>query len=84
MYYVYILKMSDGQHYTGYTSDLRRRISEHNSGSNTTTSKHLPVKLVFYEAFLNEKDARRREEYFKTDKGKTTIKLMLREYLDLK
>ena len=36
--------------------------------------------LFFYEAYRNEKDAKRREEYFKTTKGKTTLKLMLKEH----
>ena len=81
MYYVYILLMSNGQFYTGYTSDLRRRIYEHKNGSNNTTKKFLPVKLVFYEAFINESDARRRENYLKTSKGKTVLKLMLKDYI---
>lgn len=81
MYYVYILLMSNKLLYTGYTTDLKRRMREHNSGSNITTRKHLPIKLIFYEAFANEFDAKRREEYFKTSKGKTTVRLMLGEFL---
>lgn len=81
MYYVYILLMSNGQIYTGFTHDLRRRIQEHESGGNITTQKHLPIQLIFYEAYCNEDDARRRELYFKTDKGKTTLKLMLAKTL---
>ena len=80
MYYVYILLMSNKLVYTGYTSDLKRRVLEHKSGGNITTRKHLPVKLIFYEAFCNEADARRREEYLKTSKGKTTLRLMLSEF----
>ena len=74
--------MSNNKFYTGYTSDLKRRMIEHNSGGNTTTKKSLPIKLIFYEAFLSEKDAKRREGYFKTQKGKTSLKLILREYLN--
>lgn len=73
--------MSNKQIYTGYTADLKRRIHEHNCGSNNTTKKYLPILLIHYEAFIDEKDAKRREEYFKTTKGKTTLKLMLKEYL---
>ena len=81
MYYTYNLLMVNDEVYTGFTSDLKRRLAEHKTGNNETTRKHLPVELIHYEAFLNELDARRREEYFKTNKGKTTLRLMLREYL---
>ena len=80
-YYTYILLMSNNKFYIGYTSDLRRRMMEHNSGGNKTTKKSLPVKLIFYEAFLNEDDAKRRERYFKTHKGKTSLKIMIQKYL---
>ena len=81
MYYTYNLLMVNNEVYTGFTSDLKRRMAEHKTGNNKTTCRHLPVELIHYEAFLNEHDARRREEYFKTNKGKTTLRLMLREYL---
>ena len=82
MYYVYILKMRNSQLYTGFTSDLRRRIREHKSGGNKTTCKHLPVQLIFYEAYLNKDDAIRREQYLKTTKGKTTLRIMLIKTLE--
>ena len=44
------------------------------------TKSRLPFKLIFYEAFLDQKDALRREKYFKTNPGKRTLKLMLRSY----
>jgi len=40
-------------------------------------------KLIFFEGFLSEFDARKREQYFKTSKGKKTLKLMLQESLTL-
>jgi len=43
---------------------------------------HTPFDLIHYEVCQNEKDAKRREEYFKTTKGKTTLKMMLREYFE--
>ncbi|MDO8625898.1 MAG: GIY-YIG nuclease family protein [Candidatus Magasanikbacteria bacterium] len=81
MFYTYILMMCNKQFYTGYSADLKRRVREHSAGGDKTTSKFLPVKLIFYEAFLHEHDAKRREKYFKTNKGKTTLRLMLYEYL---
>jgi putative endonuclease len=73
--------MSNDKLYAGFTSDLKRRFKEHQSGGNKTTKKFLPVKLIFYEAFYAKNDAIRRETYFKTTKGKTTLRIMLRESL---
>jgi len=44
------------------------------------TKGRQPVELIFFEAFKNMKDAKRREVYLKTTAGKRAIKLMLREY----
>ena len=82
MFYTYNLLMSNNEIYTGYTTDLKRRIIEHNCGGNKTTRKFLPVKLIHYEAYLDENDAKRREEYLKTSKGKSTLRMMLKEYLN--
>ncbi len=82
MYYTYILKMISDKFYIGYTDNLKRRLQEHKCGHVNTTKKFLPIQLIFYEAFLNKKDATRREKYFKTNKGKITLRLMLREFLN--
>lgn len=80
-YYVYVLRSLHHDFiYVGFTSDLKKRFSEHNSGSELSTKPYYPFELIHYEAYANEKDAKRREEYFKTTKGKTTLKTMLREY----
>lgn len=78
-YYVYVLSMTDGKLYVGYTSDLYKHISEHSSGLVTSTKPRLPLKLIFYEAYRNKYDALRREKYLKSSKGKTTLKTMLKE-----
>ena len=80
--YVYILRsLKDGLFYTGCTNDLKRRYGEHQRGENISTSKRLPLELIFYEAYPSKEDAERRERYFKTAKGKTTLKQMLQTYL---
>jgi putative endonuclease len=80
MYYTYVLKLSNGKLYSGSTSDLIRRQKEHFQGKVKSTKNLRPLILIFYEAFRNKKDAERRERYFKTDKGKKMLKVILREY----
>jgi len=75
MYYVYILySLKDKKFYKGFTSDLKRRLLEHNSGKNTSTVYRRPLKLVYYEAYLIKKDAEFREKYLKTSMGKRVVK----------
>ncbi len=82
MYYTYILKSRNKNWiYTGYTSNLKRRLEEHNRGLNKSTKPYKPLELVFYEAFKSKIDAKRREEYLKTTKGKRTLRLTLKESL---
>jgi len=70
MYYVYILKLSNGSLYTGFTSDPVKRIRYHNRGSVPHTSKFLPVKLIYYAAFTSERRAFEFEDYLKSGSGK--------------
>lgn len=53
LYYVYILKCSDGTFYTGVTSNLSKRLFEHHSGlhENSYTYKRRPLDLVYYTSF---------------------------------
>ena len=63
MYYFYVLK-SINNIYFGSTNDLRRRLSEHNTGKCFST-KGSKWKLIYYEAYLSEIDARNREHQIK-------------------
>jgi len=81
MFYVYILKLNNGQLYTGYTADLRRRLAEHQTGKSVFTSKRLPVELIHYEAYKLESDARRRERFLKTSEGKEMLRRQIRDLL---
>ena len=82
MHYVYVLlSLADGKFYIGFTGDLKRRLAEHQAGKNVSTKCRLPLRLVYYEAHLSKADAMRRERYFKTSKGKATLRQMLRDSL---
>lgn len=80
-YYIYVLKSINKEFiYVGFTRDLRKRFLEHTNKEELSTKHYAPFDLIHYEAYRSEKDAKRREEYFKTTKGKTTLRLMLKEY----
>ncbi len=62
MHYLYILKSKkDGKLYIGETSDLRRRLVEHNSGKSEATKSRIPFDLIYYEAYENSLLAKQRE-----------------------
>ena len=66
MFYVYILKSTkDNKLYIGYTKDLKQRFLQHNKGLVESTKNRKPFKLIYYEAYLNQKDALEREKSFK-------------------
>ncbi|MBW3569211.1 GIY-YIG nuclease family protein [Candidatus Parcubacteria bacterium] len=78
--YVYVLSSNYSKKlYVGFTTDLRKRVAEHNKGLNFSTKAYAPWKLLYYEAHRSEADARRREKYLKTTPGNKTLKKMLRE-----
>ncbi|MDP2910044.1 MAG: GIY-YIG nuclease family protein [bacterium] len=83
MHYTYVLLSErDKKLYIGFTSNLKRRFSEHERGEVESTKNRRPLKLVFYEAFQSVKDASRREKYFKTDKGKSSLKQIIRNSIE--
>ena len=82
MNFVYVLLSDfDNKFYIGFTDDVERRLKDHNSGKVPSTAPRRPFKVIYYEAHLSKDDALRREEYFKTAKGKTTLKQILRNSL---
>lgn len=65
--------------YIGFTTNLSKRIVDHNKGATKSTAPRRPLKLIFCEYYLNKKDAMRREKYLKTSAGRKGLKLMLRQ-----
>jgi putative endonuclease len=79
MWYVYVIKsVKSNNWYTGFTSDLKKRFKQHNSGQSTYTRPRGPYELIYYEASLSEKDARSRELYLKSGMGKRYLKNRLK------
>ena len=78
MDYVYVLEDANGRLYVGRSSNLKQRIKQHASGEVWTTRRMSEPKLIFYEAFRAKDDAIRRERYFKTTKGKSSLRQIIR------
>ena len=75
MYTVYAIKSEvDGRIYVGFTSNLERRIKEHNSGKTKSTKGFRPWNLIYFEKVEGRKEARLREKYYKSGIGKEFLK----------
>ena len=83
MYYVYVLlSEKDGNIYTGFTTDLRKRLIEHNKGKVESTKNRIPFILIYYEGCLSKEDAMKREKYLKTAYGKRYLRNRLKYYYE--
>lgn len=83
MYWVYILESQmDKSWYIGYTSNLKKRLNEHQSGYGSKTTK---IKddwgLIYCEGYKNKKDAEGRERFLKSGSGRKFLKNQLKNYL---
>lgn len=80
-YYTYIIQsIQHNDVYVGYTTDLKERLKRHNNGLNLSTKSHRPWRVIHYEAYLSDEDAKRREKYLKTSQGSRLLKRMLKGY----
>lgn len=81
-FYVYVLESKrNTEWYIGSTRNLVRRVKEHNLGLSLATKAYIPWRLIYYEATLNQQDAKRREYYLKTTQGRRLLRRRLKEYL---
>lgn len=76
MYYVYIIKAINFSDifYTGYTTDLKQRLSTHNSGGSMHTAQYRPWKLVMFSVFAEQDKAKNFEQYLKSQSGRAFAK----------
>lgn len=78
-FYVYILySLRDKGFYIGYSADLKIRLKKHAKGEVTATKFRRPFKLIHYEYFINEEDAKAREEFLKSGYGRRQLKEILK------
>ena len=74
MNYTYLLKCADATFYCGWTNDLKKRLTAHNSGCGAKYTKpRRPVVLAYYEEFETKEEAMRREAAIKTYMQRTGV-----------
>ena len=67
--YMYVVECRDGSYYTGYTTDVKKRVAVHNSGKGAKyTRARLPVKLIYVEGFDSKEEAMSAEVLLKRKK----------------
>lgn len=79
MYYVYILTCANGSFYTGYTTDIEKRLREHNGdakGGAKYTRMHRPVTLTFKEVCESKQQAMQREAEIKQMTRREKLQLL--------
>jgi putative endonuclease len=82
MYYSYVLQSEkDNGFYVGFTKNLKLRFEQHSEGLVESTKDRTPLRLIYYEACLDQRDATRREKYLKTYNGRRFLAKRLKSYL---
>ena len=81
-FYVYVLKSyRDYRLYIGYTNNIKRRLSQQAKGEVTSTKNRRPLKLIYYEYFIDEADAKAREVFLKSGAGHDQLNQILKKTL---
>ena len=84
MFYTYILQSeTDSSYYIGYTSNLHRRLEEHNGGLSPHTSHKRPWRLVYFEYFEEKTHAIRRELFLKRMKSRDFVLRLVKEMIEV-
>ena len=75
IYTVYVLRsLKDGKQYTGCTTDLKRRLAEHNAGKTESTRRRRPFVVLHTEEFEDKVGAENREKFLKSGRGREELK----------
>ncbi|EFR43991.1 GIY-YIG catalytic domain protein [Streptococcus pseudoporcinus LQ 940-04] len=78
---MYVLECADKTLYTGYTTDIDRRLKTHNAGKGAKyTRSRLPVKLLYTETFSSKQEAMSAEALFKKRKSRQEKLIYIREH----
>ncbi len=78
MHFVYILQSeTDFKYYIGYTTNVEKRLSFHNSGRQHSTKNRIPLRLVLFEEYSTKVEALKREKLIKSYKGGEAFKKLI-------
>ena len=78
MHTAYVLKsLKDNNLYIGCTSNINKRLFDHNNGKVKSTKSRIPFGLIYKEDYLDKYSAFNKERYYKTAKGKKELKLKI-------
>ena len=81
-FYTYVLlSLKDKEFYIGSTDNLKRRLTQHSHGKVDATRYRLPLKLIYYEYFVNQEDAEAREKFLKSGYGHRQLKEIIKRTL---
>lgn len=82
MFFTYVLySFKDGKLYIGYAGNIEERFARHEAGHVPATKDRRPLKLIYYEAYLTEHEAKRREKFLKGGNGRAQLKLQIEDTL---
>ena len=77
-FWVYVLQsLKDGSLYIGNTTDLKRRLKQHNHGRSLYTKAYSPWKIVYYETIDSRSEAFKREQFLKSGTGRKIVKELI-------
>ncbi len=81
-HFVYVLESKvDKSWYIGYTTDVARRLTEHNTSKNISTKTKKPWQILYFEAYRDKRNALGREKFLKSGSGHTFLKKQHKHYL---
>lgn len=84
MHFGYVLlSRRDQKYYIGFTDDVDKRLERHNSGSVPSARNRRPLDLIYYEAYVDKRDALGREIFLKSGSGHRFLKKQLKHYLNM-
>ena len=81
MFYVYIIRsLKNGSYYKGFTSELNRRLKEHNAGNSPATARYAPWKLVWFAEKTNRSEAIELERKLKNLTSRSRLEAFIEKY----
>ena len=81
-YFVYVLESKQDQSwYIGFSTNIKDRLQAHNSGKNLSTRSKRPWKIIYFEGYLDKRDALGREKFLKSGSGHTYLKKQMKNFL---